>query len=185
LISAALDAQGRILHLNETHGLTFGERSGQPSERAQAVQAQLAGAPFTARLSDNILQSMWEKWAFIAAAAGITCLMRAAVRDIHTAGGADLLAQVYEECAQIATEAGYAPSAPMRERSLATLTAPESSLTASMLRDIESGGRTEADQILGDLLQRRKSKSTGRSLLAVAHLHVKAYEARRKRELNG
>jgi 2-dehydropantoate 2-reductase len=79
LISAALDAQGRILHLNDTHGLTFGERSGQPSERAQAIQAQLAAAPFTARLSDNILQAMWEKWAFIAAAAGITCLMRAAV----------------------------------------------------------------------------------------------------------
>jgi 2-dehydropantoate 2-reductase len=55
LISAALDAEGRILHLNEMHGLTFGERNGRPSERAQAVLAQLAGAPFTARLSDNIL----------------------------------------------------------------------------------------------------------------------------------
>jgi 2-dehydropantoate 2-reductase len=185
LISAALDAQGRILHLNDMHGLTFGERSGRSSERAQAVQAQLAAAPFTTRLSDNILQSMWEKWAFIAAAAGITCLMRAAVGDIHAAGGADLSAQVYEECAQIAAGAGYAPGAAMRERSLATLTAAGSSLTASMLRDIESGGRTEGDQILGDLLQRRQSKSTGRSILALAHLHVQAYEARRKRERNG
>ena len=185
VISAALDAEGRILHLNDMHGLTFGERSGRPSERAQAIQAQLAAAPFTVRLSDNILQSMWEKWTFIAAAAAVTCLMRAALGDIHAAGGADLSAQVYEECAQIATEAGYAPSAPMRERSLAMMTAAGSSLTASMLRDIESGGRTEADQILGDLLQRRKSKPTGQSILAVAHLHVKAYDARRKRELNG
>jgi 2-dehydropantoate 2-reductase len=184
VISAALDAEGRILHLNNMHGLTFGERSGRPSERAQALQAQLAGAPFDARLSDNILQSMWEKWAFIAAAAGITCLMRAAVGDIHAAGGADLSAQVYEECAQIAAQAGYAPGPQMRERSLATLTAAESPLTASMLRDVESGRKTEVDQILGDLLQRRKSKS-GLSVLALAHLHVKAYEARRKRELNG
>jgi 2-dehydropantoate 2-reductase len=52
-----------------------------------------------------------------------------------------------------------------------------------MLRDIESRGRTEVDHILGDLLQRRKAKST-HSLLAIAHLHVKAYEARRKRELH-
>jgi 2-dehydropantoate 2-reductase len=185
VISAALDAEGWILHLNDLHGLTFGERSGRPSERAQAIQAQLAAAPFTVRLSDNILQSMWEKWAFIAAAAGVTCLMRAALGDIHAAGGADLSAQVYEECAQIAAEAGYAPSAPVRERSLAMMTAAGSSLTASMLRDIESGGRTEADQILGDLLQRRKSKPAGQSILAVAHLHVKAYDARRKRELNG
>jgi hypothetical protein len=34
---------------------------------------------------------MWEKWAFIAANVGITCLMRAAIGDIVAAGGADLL----------------------------------------------------------------------------------------------
>jgi len=53
-----------------------------------------------------------------------------------------------------------------------------------MLRDIENRGRTEVDQILGDLLQRRNSTSAGPSILAMAHLHVKAYEERRKRELN-
>jgi 2-dehydropantoate 2-reductase len=184
VISAAMDAEGRILHLNHMHSLTFGERSGRSSERAKAIEAQFSGAPFDVRLSDNILQSMWEKWALIAAMAGITCLMRASVGDIRAAGGADLLAQIYEECAQIAAEAGYAPSAPVREISLSTLTAAGSPLTASMLRDIEAGGRTEVDQILGDLLQRRKSKSTGVSILAVARLHVKAYEARRSRELN-
>ena len=167
------------------HGLTFGERSGRRSDRAQAILAELAAAPFDARLSDSILQSMWEKWAFIAAAAGITCLMRAAIGDIHAAGGAELSARIYEECAQIAAEAGYAPSEPMRQLSLATMTAAGSPLTASMLRDIESGGRTEVDQILSDLLQRRKAKSPSPSILAVAHLHVKAYEARHQRERNG
>jgi ketopantoate reductase len=53
-----------------------------------------------------------------------------------------------------------------------------------MLRDIETRGRTEVDQILGDLLHRRKTTPPGPAILALAHLHVKAYEARRKRELN-
>jgi 2-dehydropantoate 2-reductase len=184
LISTALDKDGRILHLNNTHGLTFGERNGQPSERARAIFAQMTGAPFDARLSDNILQSMWEKWVFIAAAAGITCLMRATVGDIHAAGGADSARQIYEECAQIATDAGFPPGDPTRQVSLTSLTTARSPLTASMLRDIENRGRTEVDQILGDLLQRRKSPSAGPSILAMAHLHVKAYEERRKRELN-
>jgi 2-dehydropantoate 2-reductase len=52
-----------------------------------------------------------------------------------------------------------------------------------MLRDIENNARTEVDQILGDLLRRRVTPVTGLSLLAMAHLHVEAYEARRKREL--
>jgi len=182
LISTALDADGRILHLNNSHALTFGERTGQRTERAEAILAQMKGAPFDGRLSDHILQSMWEKWAFIAAAAGITCLMRASVGDIHEAGGAESAKQIYEECAQIAADNGFPPGNQSRQISLATMTAAGSSLTASMLRDIESHGRTEVDQILGDLLRRRKAGATAPSLLAMAHLHVEAYEARRRRE---
>jgi 2-dehydropantoate 2-reductase len=185
VISASLDAQGRILHLNDFHGLSFGERARGPSTRIDSIQSVFAGAAFDGRASDNILQAMWEKWVFIAAAAGITCLMRAAVGDIGAAGGAQWLAQIYEECAQIATDAGFPPTQAARDLSLKILTAPGSKLTASMLRDIEGGGRTEVEQILGDLLRRRKSEVAGLSILAAANLHVKTYEARRKRELGG
>jgi len=199
VISAALDDEGRILHLNRMHGLTFGERAGGSSDRVRTIEAQFNGVLFDAHVSENILQSMWEKWTFIAAAAGITCLMRAAVGDILEVGGAECSVRIYEECAQIASEAGYPPSQQRRDMSLLALTAVASPLTASMLRDIESGGRTEVDQILGDLLSRRRTGAApgasaptfnnpslnNPSLLTLAHLHVKAYEARRKRELGG
>ena len=98
-----------------------------------------------------------------------------------------MAARIYEECGQIAGKAGYPPGQPMRERSLATMIAPGSKLTASMLRDIEGGGRTEVDQILGDLIQRGSPEAyaTDMSMLAAAYTHVKAYEVRRKRELGG
>ena len=52
-----------------------------------------------------------------------------------------------------------------------------------MLRDIERGARTEADHILGDLMQRESGVDiTSPSLLRIAYLHLKAYEARRARE---
>jgi 2-dehydropantoate 2-reductase len=183
LISTTLDQDGRILHLNNMHGLRFGERDGQRSARAEAIAALIEGAPFDGRLSEHILQAMWEKWTFIAATAGITCLMRSAIGDICAAGGADSAAQIYEECAQIAAENGFPPGEQARQVSIKSQTTPGSLLTASMLRDIEGHGRTEVDQIFGDLLQRRKSPAIGISLLAMAHLHVEAYEARRKREL--
>ena len=50
-----------------------------------------------------------------------------------------------------------------------------------MLRDIEQGGRVEADHIVGDLL-RRGSKAPPAPLLSTAFAHLRAYEARRKRE---
>jgi 2-dehydropantoate 2-reductase len=49
-----------------------------------------------------------------------------------------------------------------------------------MLRDIEGGKPVEGDQILDDLL-RRSTKPDDPSLLRIATLHVKAYEAGRKR----
>jgi 2-dehydropantoate 2-reductase len=183
VISAALDPEGRILHLNDTHGLTFGDRKEPRSARVETIAAQFKGAVFDARVSGNILQAMWEKWVFIASLAGITCLLRAALGDIEIAGGTGLSAQLYEECSQIAAHAGFPPSQSMRQQSLAVLSVAGSKLTASMLRDIEGRGRTEADQILGDMINRRGSSSPQLSILSLAYVHVKAYEARRKREL--
>jgi 2-dehydropantoate 2-reductase len=182
LISTVLDPHGRVIHLNDTHLLAFGERDGARSARVEAIASVLSGVGFDARPSDAILQEMWEKWVFIAAGAGITCLMRATVGDIAAADAADLAASVLFECAAIATRQGFAPRPQSIERSRAMLTAPRSPVTASMLRDIEKGAPVEADHILGDLLARAGEQAGACSLLRIAYVHVKAYEARRARE---
>ncbi len=179
LISVALDAEGRILHLNDNHALSFGERDGSTSGRVAAIAALLKGVRFDARPSTAILQEMWEKWVFISANAGITCLMRGSIGDIAAANAADLAGALFEENCAIATKNGFAPSAEAMRRSVAMLTAPGSPLTASMLRDIEHGARIEADHIVGDLLRRGDGTAP---LLRIAHAHLKAYEARRARE---
>jgi 2-dehydropantoate 2-reductase len=180
LISAALDGKGGIVHLNDIHSLTFGELGGARSPRIETIASTLSGAGFDAQVSHEIRQDMWEKWIFIAAAAGITCLMRAAVGDIVAAGASDLATRLLNECAAIARAQGFPQRETSLERARATLTASGSVLTASMLRDIEGGMPVEGDHILGDLL-RRAAKPDGLSVLHVAYLHVKAYEARRMR----
>jgi 2-dehydropantoate 2-reductase len=181
LISAALDPNGRILHLSDTHSLSFGERDGSRSARVEAVASELTGARFDARLSEAILQEMWEKWVFIATSAGITCLMRTAIGDIVAADGADLALMLLEECAAIATAQGFAPCPEFLLRTRPMFTTAGSPLTASMLRDIERGAPIEADHILGDLLRRGGAGSNPNSLVNIAFRHVKAYEARRAR----
>jgi 2-dehydropantoate 2-reductase len=180
VISATLDADGAIVHLNELHALSFGELDGSRSRRIETVASALLNAGFDARLSDEIRQEMWEKWVFIAAAAGITCLMRSAVGDYVAAGASDLAARLLEECAGIAAGQGFQPREAALARARAALTAAGSPLKASMLRDIEGGKPVEGDQILGDLL-RRAAKPDDRSLLRIATLHVRAYEAQRTR----
>jgi 2-dehydropantoate 2-reductase len=182
LISTTLDADGRILHLNNTHLLSFGEQAGTKSARAQAILAVLSGAGFDANLSAAILHEMWEKWAFIATGAGITCLMRAAFGDIVAAGTVELTTGMYDECCAVATANGFPPSKATIERSLGMFTAPGSTISASMLRDIERGAPIEADHVIGDLLRRGEKAPGNRALLRIAYAHLKAYEARRARE---
>jgi NAD(P)-dependent dehydrogenase (short-subunit alcohol dehydrogenase family) len=92
VISTTLDPEGRIVHLGDAHALTFGELDGSASARIETIGSELSGARIEARPTNAILQEMWEKWAFIAASARITCLMLAAIGDIVAAGAADLAA---------------------------------------------------------------------------------------------
>jgi 2-dehydropantoate 2-reductase len=181
LISATLDEDGRVLHLNDSHALSFGERDGTGSERVLAIASAFKGAKFEARLSKAILPEMWEKWVFIAAAAGIACLMRAPIGDLVAAGAADLAAALLDECAAIASRQEFSPREAALQRSRAMLTAAGSGLTPSMLRDVERGARTEADHVLGDLLRRGGEPDGPHSLLRIAFAHLNAYEARRAR----
>ncbi len=178
-ISATLGADGAVIHLNDWHALSFGELNGAHSQRIETIASALLNAGFDARLSGEIQQEMWEKWVFIATAAGITCLMRASVGEYVEAGAADLALGLLNECASIAAAQGFPLREPALERGRTALTAAGSPLKASMLRDIEGGKPVEGDQILGDLL-RRARKPDDRSLLRIATLHVHAYEAGRK-----
>jgi len=125
---------------------------------------------------------MWEKWVFLATAAGITCLMRAAFGDIVAAGGGDLSNALLAQCCAIATLQGFPPSENTIKFSRGSFNAPGSTIMASMLRDIERGAPTEADHVIGDLISRAAAPLPETALLRIAYTHLKAYEARRARE---
>jgi 2-dehydropantoate 2-reductase len=183
IIAATLDAQHAIVHLNDMHAFSFGERDGGISDRVRAVADTLGNAGFDVRVSANIVQEMWEKWVLIAALGSVTCLMRAAIGDIIASPGGDgLIRALVEECCGIAAALGHAPRAAFLEQARAALTGAGSRLTASMLRDLEAGLPIEADQIVGDLLRMRSAahgSGRGPSLLATAYTHLKSYETRR------
>jgi 2-dehydropantoate 2-reductase len=182
VISTTLDAEGHILHLNDMHLLSFGERDGSASERAQAIAKEFSRVKFEARLSNAILHEMWEKWVFIATAASINCMMRAMVGDIMAAGGKDLTLALFAECDGVAKAHGFPSTEANTKHAVSILTTPGSPFAASMLRDIENDAPIEADHVVGDLIARGRAKNCKTPLLQIAYTHLKAYEARRARE---
>jgi 2-dehydropantoate 2-reductase len=178
-----LDAEGRILHLAEMLAISFGELDGTKSARVAAFAAEFAAAGIEAGQSGEILQEMWDKWAFIATAGAITCLMRGTVGDIVGGGGAPLIIALYDEIGLIAAANGYPLQSDKAERGKAMLTAAGSPFNSSMARDVENGLRTEAEHVVGDLLKRAKGGQY--PVLTTALVHLRTYEARRKREGKG
>ena len=180
-IAATLDEQGVVRHLNDSHGMTFGERDGSASPRMQQISALLVGAGFDARPSQTILQDMWDKWIFLATLAGMTCLMRGSVGEIVAApGGEAALLAMLEECRAIAERSGHPPGEATLQRSRRILTEAGSSLTASMLRDLQQGYPIEADHVVGDMLQRAAGQLPASAVLPIAYAHLKVYEGKRQ-----
>jgi 2-dehydropantoate 2-reductase len=183
IVTATLDERGHAVLLGPTATLTFGELNGSLSRRTEAIATTMQGAGFAVQVSNAVLLEMWEKWVLLATFAGMTCLMRGAIGDIVAAGAAGLTEALLEECRHIAASQDQVIRPEVLQRIRTLLTQAGSTIMASMLRDVERGARTEADHVLGDLLHRQsQSAVSSPSLLGIAYLHLKTYEARRVRE---
>ncbi len=176
-IASEIDDKGRIVQLADFQQLVYGERNRESTPRLKALDATLQGAGFNARLSTDIMQEMWEKWVQLASLGAITCLMRGTIGEIVDApGGADLSLKVLDESAAVATACGYKPSEALLSRHAGVLTAPGSSLTSSMYRDLRKGAPVEADHILGDFIQRGDAHKVATPLLKAAFINLRIYQ---------
>ncbi len=104
-------------------------------------------------------------------------------------GGESATLALFAECCAVAARTGNAPSATTQQHARTILTEANSTLTASMMRDLQEGHAIEADQIIGDMLARAEppvaatksdAQSQTPSMLAVVYACLKAYEAGRR-----
>lgn len=170
-----LQDDGVVRHMGRIDRFTFGAR------RDDARTAQLAPALLAMRVSvthsEHIVEAMWEKWVFLSTLAAMTCLMRGSIGQIvATPEGTALMRRCYAEALRVAQACGQAIREASRADSDASLTAPNSTLTASMLRDLDRGARTECEHILGDLVARGHAHDIDTPLLSAALAHVRVYE---------
>lgn len=181
VISATLDEQGQILHLNKNHGITYGELDAQNTPRIQAVKAIFEKAGFVSECSNNIMQAMWIKWVMISTAVGTTCLFRGAVCDVINAGGTEYITALFDECASVAEDNGYKLDETIYTNTRNNMINPANTLMASMLKDIEKGHNIEIEAIIEDLIKHAHNP-TKLKMLKLVHTHLKTYLIRKERE---
>ncbi len=185
-IPATLTDEGEVVQLGNFHRIVFGRLPGTAvgaQAKLQTLHRLFQATPVDVELSEHMMLALWEKFVGLATLAAMTCLMRGAVADILSADdGAAMMAEAYAACDATARAAGHVP----REAAMAGFRAMfadrSSPLTASMLRDLENGGRTEGAHIVGDMLARARAAGVDPGPLRTAWCHLQAAEHRRLRE---
>ena len=180
-ISVTLAPHGEIQHLNKMHRFITGARGTPAPAVLEPLAKLLATAGFDFILSNNIDQALWDKFVFLTSLAGATCTLRASVGQIlSTVAGETFITGLLDECASVAAASGHAVAEAQLAAYRNQLTEKGSGLMASMLRDVEKGGPTEADHILGDMVARAESHDIAAPWLRLAYSHLQAYDLRRQ-----
>jgi 2-dehydropantoate 2-reductase len=184
-IPATLTPAGEVVQLGTFHRIVFGRLPATAADaqpKLEALRDRYAATPVPVELAADMMTALWEKFVGLATLAAMTCLMRASVGDIlHTGDGAALLAEAFEACRRTAEAEGYPPRAAALESFGGMLSDRTSTLTASMLRDLEGGGRTEGAHIVGDMLRRAQAAGVDPGPLRAAWCHLQAAERVRSR----
>jgi 2-dehydropantoate 2-reductase len=178
-ITASIDDRGRIVQHNLLQDMAYGEMDGVMSTRIQGLDRFMRGAGFDARLVSDIKREMWEKWILLAGLGGINCLMRGTIGEVAQAPrGSEFGARLLQEIVAVVEAVGVGPSPEFMVAAKAGLTEPGSTQTSSMYRDLLRGVPIEADQIIGDLVDRARAAGIETPLLGAIYTHLCVYQRR-------
>jgi 2-dehydropantoate 2-reductase len=179
-IGAMLTPEGHVVQMGDLHVLTFGELDGTRSARAQAVAAEFQRGKFNTVLSERIVPEMWEKFVMLTTLAAITTLTHSNLGEIHASPeGERTILAILAECEAVAKANGFPVSPEAAARTRGLLTDRNSRFTASTQTDMDAGGRTEGDHIVGDMVRRGDANGVATPLLRVALCNLQVYEAKR------
>lgn len=153
-------------------GLTIGslDQAPVPEEVVQALDVPAVNF----RLSGSIMQRLWEKWVFIAAAGAITCLFRAPIGRIIEAGGLQAITDGIDELEAVAQAAGFPVSENSHQETIKMLTAQGSAFTSSLYRDVTAGKAHEGEHLLGEMAREARRVKVSTPLLDLALIQIRA-----------
>lgn len=181
-IFATLSADGVVRQMHPVQTIVAGLRNGQSGGEAllNQVITEMTAAGINAVVSQDIALSMWEKWTYLATLAAATCLMRGLISAIHaTDHGEELIAGLFDECCQTAAAEGHPPGPSPAQDYRGMLFDRSLPITASMMRDMEAGGPTEADHVIGDMIRRAAKHGINTPYLKTSYSRLQLYEAGR------
>ena len=172
-ISTAMNNYGSIQQITSRASIKFGPRTQKNISIANKFYEICKETEFECDFSDHIELDLWRKYVLIGATAASTVLFQKPLGEIcATTYGKRLIIEIHEECKKIVLSKGYDIGIEATNYNLKLITDKDSLLKASMLRDFESGKKTECEHILGYLIELAKRNNVQCNLIKAAHTRI-------------
>jgi 2-dehydropantoate 2-reductase len=154
-IAATIAEPGLIRHSGSLQKLVFGEYDGSLSPRVRQFRDACADSGIDAEISDQIEQTIWEKFVFLVGLSGTTSLARTSIGPIrsHPRSRA-FLHDVMAEVVQVALAQGVPLADDYADERLAFTDTVAAGMRSSMQNDLEQGNRLEVAWLSGDVVER-------------------------------
>ena len=175
-IAASIRAPGVIAHVGSMARLRVGAFSHVLADRARAFVDACRATGVEAELAPDIRHALWEKFVFLSALSGLTCLARQPLGCIRSDPElrATFEAAVRETIAVAATK-GVAFADDFVARQLRALDGLPAEMRSSMLGDLIAGHRLEAPWLCGRVAELARLAGMGAPVNATIYAGLKPY----------
>jgi len=173
-ISASVPAPGVIRQVSAVRRITFGERDGAITPRAERIRSVLAASGAEAVLTPAIDVVLWEKFLFIASISGVCCLARQPMGAVlATAETRQLYIEALREVEAVARARSVALPPDVIERTTKITEGFASQTRPSLLAALETGQRLELEAMSGTVVRYGREAGVPTPVHAVIYAALK------------
>jgi 2-dehydropantoate 2-reductase len=175
-IGATVRAPGVIAHTGTMARLRIGAFPGGPADRAAGFVDACIQAGIDAELSADIERALWEKFCFLSAFSGCTCLIRRPIGAVRS--DPDVRA-IFESAIRegwaVGRKRGVALADDYVAQQLSASDALPEDMNSSMLNDLNAGNRLEAPWLSGAVARMAGESGLPAPVSATLFAAVKPY----------
>jgi 2-dehydropantoate 2-reductase len=153
-ISSSIMAPGIIHQISTVRRITFGERDGSITPRAERIRDALETSGAEVVLTSEAESVLWEKFLFIASISGVCCLARQPIGPVlDTPESRELYVDALREVATVGQARDVALPPDIVERTLQMTKGFSPETKPSLLLDLEAGRRLELEAMSGTVVR--------------------------------
>ena len=159
-VESRIDSPGVVVQTGHVARLVFGEASGEESARVKRVREAMRSARIRAEVSPDVLATLWTKFLFITAVAGLTSACRRRIgKLLDKPGYREVLVSAMEEIEAVGRAKGIGLGEGVVGETMEYVEGAVKDITASMHLDLERGRRLELEIFNGAVV--RMGRETG------------------------